>query len=273
LKQLAVVTGGSKGIGERVVRSLLARTPVLNISRTPLDVAALPGAEHRHPLYNLCLDLADVSGATAKLELWLDGHPDHAVSLFISNAASLQLGWLQDLGLRECQGALAINAIAPIQLTGTIARLGRFNRGAARIVYVTSSLARNLPELSFAGMGLYSASKAALARLAAVQRREFALRSPQLTVTQVHPGIVDTAMQDTLRGSGALDPAFAAKTRGLPPYRAGDWDEVAPETSMRTISPEFAAQFILWVAQLEPARLEPEYDFYACGQFHRQPAY
>lgn len=273
MKELAIVTGGSKGIGERIVRSLLRQQSVLNISRTPLELPEPPASGTRHRLHNLCLDLAEVGDIQGRLGEWLDRHPDHAVSLFVSNAASLKLGWLRDAHLQDYEGALAVNTLAPIQVTRTVQERGRFSEGGARIVYVTSSLARNVPELSFAGIGLYSASKAALGRLASVQRREFALTSPQLTVTQVHPGIVDTAMQVALRSSRELDPAFAIKTRGLPPYQPGEWDDAAPEANMRTISPEFAAQFILWVARLEPQRLEPEYDFYSCRQFHRQPAY
>lgn len=273
MEELAIVTGGSRGIGERLVRSLLKEMPVLNISRTPLALPdrSLPGP--RYPLHNLCVDLANVREAVYQVDRWLAIHPDYAISLFVSNAAALKLGWLHTLPLSEYESSLAINAFAPIQLTRTIKHLGRFNEAGARIIYVTSSLARNVPELSFAGIGLYSASKATLGRLAAVQRREFALTSPHLTVTQIHPGIVDTAMQSALRQDEGLDPAFAVKTRGLPHYRAGEWDDVAPETNMRTIDPDFAAQFILWVAEIPPASVEPEYDFYACRQFHCHPAY
>ncbi len=133
---------------------------------------------------------------------------------------------------------------------------------------LTSSLARNTEQLSFAGIGLYSATKAALGRLASIQRREFGLRSPRLTVTQVHPGIVDTTMQHDLRCSRGLDPAFAIKTAGLPPYQEGDWDFDAPAGKLRTIPATFAAEFIDWISRVPDSALSHEYDFYSCAPFH-----
>lgn len=267
MKELAIVTGGSKGIGQCLVRSLARTSAVLNISRTPQP---LPGAPGSHEVYDLCLDLRDTEQLEKGLTSWLKHHPEFAVSLFVSNAATLKLGWLAGLSPDEFRDAFAVNAHAPIAISTTLWRLGRFAKPHARIMYVTSSLARNVESLSFGGIGLYSATKAALGRLASIQRREFSLRDSRISVTQIHPGIVDTSMQSDLRRNIADDPAFVLKNARLPAYKEGDWAGVSPSENMRTIPAKLAADFLLWVSQIPCEGLANEYDFYSCGAFHEK---
>jgi len=268
VKKLAIVTGGSRGIGERLVQSLLEQGPVLNISRTPARVQASAGRVQE--LHNLCLELSDIRSLENELESWLAGHPELSVSLFVSNAATLKLGWLVDLSPADFQTAFAVNAHAPLSIASLLRKLEKFDPSGARIVYVTSSLGRSAVELSFAGIGLYSATKAALGRLATIQRREFSLAAPHITVTQVHPGIADTAMQADLRRNRAVDPAFAVKTAGLLDYTEGEWEDESPAQRMRTIPARLAADFLLWVSRVPGAELQNDYDFYACEPFHKR---
>lgn len=264
--KLTIITGGSKGIGQCLIRHLLTLGPVLNISRTPASVGK--PEDWPHPLFNLCVELSNLAVLEKEVATWLNEHPQYAVALFISNAATLELSWLTELSLERMQTSFAVNTLAPLAISSLLFRLGKFCNEGARIIYVTSSLARNTESLSFAGIGLYSATKAALSRLASIQRRECALQSPWVTVTQVHPGIVDTEMQHNLRFDTGIDPAFATKTAGLPPYQEGDWDTVAPTDKSRTISAGFAADFIFWISRIASTDLSHEYDFYSCMPFH-----
>ncbi len=264
--KLTIITGGSKGIGQCLIRHLLGQGSVLNISRTPAPVDAPEGSPHK--LFNLCVELSDLPALEATLDAWLNEHPEYVVSLFISNAATLELSWLTELSLDRMQKSFAVNTLAPVAISSLLFRLGKFSQDGARIIYVTSSLGRNVEALSFAGIGLYSATKAALGRLASIQRRECALQTPWVSVTQVHPGIVDTAMQHNLRCDKGIDPAFATKTAGLPPYQEGDWDTVAPADKLRTISANFSADFIFWISRIASTDLSHEYDFYSCASFH-----
>lgn len=269
MKELAIVTGGSKGIGKCLVQSLTESTSVLNISRTSLNPPSIPS---RHEIYSLRQDLSDIEGLQKSLTSWLKVHPEFEVSLFVSNAATLKLGWLPGLSHSEFRDAFAVNAHAPIAISTTLMRLGKFAESGARIIYVTSSLARNVEALSFGGIGLYSATKAALGRFASIQRRELTLRDPTISVTQVHPGVVDTSMQSDLRRNIADDPAFVLKNARLPDYKAGDWEDVSPSENMRTIPARLAADFLLWVSEVPGDELENEYDFYSCSSFHGRHA-
>ncbi|AEA60140.1 SDR family NAD(P)-dependent oxidoreductase [Burkholderia gladioli] len=265
---LTIITGGSRGIGRDLLRPLLERTDVLSLSRSEIDPASIEASEHR--LFQLQCDLTQVDRTIEGLDQWLAEHSSHIVDTFISCAAVLDLCWLSktDTLSASFDRAFQINALAPIAISSHINRINRFRDDGARILYVTSSLARPVPALTFAGLGLYSATKSALERLAQIQAREFDLSSRKTKVVLAHPGIVDTDMQRELRASDLMDPAFAVKTAGLPAYQEGDWDRQAPDTAMRTISPRFSADFLMWIVERNVELLDPYYDFYTASGFH-----
>ena len=258
---LTIVTGGSRGIGHFLVQSALQEGDVLNIARGPAQ------ADNGHCLHNLHLDLQNVEQIESALGAWFEDHSSYEVTTLIHNAALLNLGWLDEVSPLEMAQAFRVNVHAPLAITSTLYRSGRFCPRKARVVYVLSSLGRPLTELSFAGLGLYSSTKAALGRLALIQSREFELIAPHIEILRIHPGIVDTEIQRQLRQNSSLDPAFAEKTAGLPPYQEGEWDERSPKENMRTISASLAAEFIAWAAK-SPVVSSDEYDFYAAEEFH-----
>jgi NAD(P)-dependent dehydrogenase (short-subunit alcohol dehydrogenase family) len=267
-RALTLITGGSRGIGRHLVRIFLGETDVLNISRKPAEAAA---GDTAHRLHNLPLDLGNTADIGPSLNAWFDTHPGYAVRLLIHNAATVNPGWLDQVSPEEIEHAFRVNVYAPLAVTTSLFRGGRFAESEVRVIYAVSSLARPLPELSYAGLGLYSVTKAALSRLALIQSREFALTAPQIKVLRVHPGIVDTDLQREIRADHRIDPAFADKTAGLPDYREGEWTGHAPKDRMRTVSAEFAAEFVAWTART-PQISSTEYDFYHTEQFHRAHA-
>lgn len=264
-QRLTIVTGGSRGIGRCLVQAFIVHGDVLNMSRLPATVDATAHGR----LHNLSIDLADQDGTLAALAAWFEVHPQYRVHHLIHNGAALELGWIGELPAEATRRAFAVNAHTPVAITASLHERRRFGDGA-RVVYVVSSLGRHEPSLSFAGLGLYSASKAALGRLALVQARELELRGSSVTIVRVHPGIVSTDMQDQLRSSLELDPAFAEKTAGLPPYDPDAWTDIAPERDPRTISAELSAAFIEWVALHPDVDTKTEYDFYRASSFHQQ---
>jgi NAD(P)-dependent dehydrogenase (short-subunit alcohol dehydrogenase family) len=258
---LTLITGGSRGIGLSLVQSFLQEGDVLNIARGPAK------ADSGHCLHNLHLDLQNVEQIESALGAWFEDHASYEVTTLIHNAAILNLGRLDKVSPIEVAQAFRVNVQAALAITSTIYRTGRFCPRKARVVYVVSSLGRPLAELSFAGLGLYSTTKAALSRLALIQSREFELIAPHIEILRIHPGIVDTEIQRQLRQEAGLDPAFAEKTAGLPPYQDGEWNGRSPQDNMRTISASLAADFILWAVK-SPAVSSHEYDFYRAKEFH-----
>lgn len=261
---LTLITGGSRGIGHFLVRSFLRVGDVLNISRKPAHAA---GPDARHALHNLCLDLEDTGRIEPSLDAWFDAHPRHAVKALVHNAAVVSPGRLDEASAGTIELTFRVNVYAPLAITTAVHRAGRFLASGARVAYVISSLARPQPELSFAGVGLYSVTKAALSRMALIQHREFELTAPHVEVLRIHPGIVDTDLQRELRADPNIDPAFGTKTAGLPAYREGEWKDRAPAENMRTVSAEFAAEFVAWAVR-SPQIRSSEYDFYHSKEFH-----
>ncbi len=263
-KRLAIITGGSRGIGSILVKSILRDMAVLNISRKP---AIINESLIQHTLFNLQTDLQVVGNIKQTLEKWFGAHPEFRVKILIHNAATLDIGWLDNVSMCQVHQSFQINVYAPLEITNVVFNLGRFSQNESRVVYITSSLGRMESSLSFAGIGLYSITKAALSKLALIQSREFKILAPHIRVLRIHPGVVDTDMQNDLRQNSTLDPAFKKKTEALPSYVKGEWENKSPRKHMRTISASFAAEFILWVAKSTKLDLN-EYDFYGTDEFH-----
>jgi NAD(P)-dependent dehydrogenase (short-subunit alcohol dehydrogenase family) len=263
LNPLSVVTGGSRGIGLCLIQKLLRETDVLNISRGSPSLQKPPGGR---VLHELSADLGDAENAESDLQEWLDRFPGYEVVTLVHNAATLSLRPLHEASRADIHHALEVNVVSPVRLTAKLLDARRFSGQGAQICYVVSSLGRARDDLSFAGIGLYSMTKAALDKAAAVQARELESESPEIRVLRVHPGIVDTEMQRELRSTDMIDARFKTKTAGLPDYEPGEWRQRPPSENMRTISADFAAEFVVWALR-DTMRAE-EYDFYNTARFH-----
>lgn len=265
-QQIAVVTGGNRGIGQFLSEELSKTMPVLSLSRGGGATSTF-NARSDYPIHKLSIDLTDLAELEKRVGTWLDDHPDCRVSNLVLNAANLSLGLLQNMRPQDLETAFRTNVFSSVLLVGLISRKQAFHDEGSQVTYLTSSLARTEPTLTFSGIGLYSATKSAISRIAMVQAREFALARPHIRVARVHPGIVDTNMQTELRSNTDVDPLFAVKTAGLPPYRPGDWNTISPSEAMRTVSAEMAADFVLWACSRGDHEAR-EFDYYTSTEYH-----
>jgi uncharacterized oxidoreductase len=181
---VAVVSGGSSGIGKAFVTALRARGyAVVTCGRDPEKLRRLeseyPGVECH------AVDVADASAMRAFSSAVLSAHP--RIALLISNA-----GGLREIDFtREDLQDLDLTAEIRSNLDGAIHLISGFlpglkRAGRASIVIVSSGY--GLAPATRAP--IYSASKAALHSLSKSLRRQLAPLN--ITVTEVAPPVVDT---------------------------------------------------------------------------------
>ncbi|MEH1130667.1 SDR family oxidoreductase [Micromonospora sp. CPCC 206061] len=173
---VALVTGGSRGIGKALVAELFARgaTKVYATARDPRAVT--------HPdAVPLALELTDPEAAAAVARQ----APD--VTILINNAGASFGSSFLDTPVDDIRREFDINFYGPLHMTRAFAPILERN-GGGHILTIHSALSW----LSVPGADAYGASKAALWSQTNALRLTLASRG--ITVTGLHVGYVDTDM-------------------------------------------------------------------------------
>jgi 3-oxoacyl-[acyl-carrier protein] reductase len=214
--KIALVTGGSRGIGAAVVRRLVrdgasvAFTYVASEDRAKLlesEVSALGGR-------SLAMRADSASAAM------LQGAIDHAVDtfggldLFVSNAGIFRVGKVEEFSIEEFDQMVAINLRAAF--VGIQAAVRRMRSGG-RVITVGSSVANRI---TLPGASVYSMTKAALQGLVRGLAVDLAPRA--ITVNNVQPGPIATDI-NPVNGTDAAE----SLQRMIPLGRYGTDEEVA----------------------------------------------
>ncbi len=198
--RIALVTGTSSGIGEAVALELVKREwQVVGMSRRPATVGS--------PRYvHVRIDLSDTGGlaarVTAEIGPRLPSRAPSRIGLVNCAADPGLLGPVTHIDPVQMQRVCAANLTAPTWLMGWV--VGHAARDVAlRIVNVSSGAA----VAAFPGLGVYCSTKAALRMAGMVLASELDSPDrpggphPDATILSYEPGVVDTAMQATVRAS------------------------------------------------------------------------
>jgi benzil reductase ((S)-benzoin forming) len=185
---LALITGGSSGIGRALVESVpFEGARVIDISRR-----GGAGVEH------FVADLADPASWRAVAELFdreVAGFKGDRV-VFVHCAGTLDpVGFSGEVDAAAYTRQVLLNSAAPQVLGDAFLRAARSTEAACTVLMISSGAAHTRYE----GWSAYCAGKAALDHWVRTAGAEQVRRGGRCRVLAVAPGIVETAMQEELR--------------------------------------------------------------------------
>lgn len=205
----ALVTGASGGLGTAISRDLAADHRVLLGGRSANSLAALaavlPGST---PWLADLTDSAVLRSQCAEID---------RLDVLVHNAGYCELGTVAESALGQWRTSMEVNLLAVVELTQLLLPALRAARGHVVLINSGGGLRAN------AGWGSYAASKFALRAFGDALR----LEEPELRVTSVHPGRIDTPMQE------AVVAAENKATGGGPAYDPQRF--LAPATVARAV--------------------------------------
>ncbi|MCU1504441.1 MAG: putative short chain dehydrogenase [Ilumatobacteraceae bacterium] len=199
--QVAVITGGSRGFGFELARSLAADGWQVVIDGRDADAAHAAAVELGVSVHAVP---GDVTDAAHRAELLQVAEGLGELTLLVNNASALGPSPqppLADYPLEVAREVYDVNVIAPIGLIQ--AALPALRRNHGTIVDVTSDAAVE----GYAGWGGYGSSKAALEQVSNV----LAVEEPDVRVYWFDPGDMRTQMhQEAFPGEDISDRALPA---------------------------------------------------------------
>jgi 3-oxoacyl-[acyl-carrier protein] reductase len=186
--RVALVTGGSRGIGAAIARRLaadgadVAITYLSAADRAAEVVADVERAGRRGLAIRADGAVAQAAAEAVERAVAELGRLD----VLVNNAGVFPTGPVEDVGLDELERTLALHTRAPFLAAQAAIR----NMGpGGRIISIGSCFVERVPS---PGLTLYAMSKAALTGLTKGLARDLGERG--ITATVVHPGSTDTDM-------------------------------------------------------------------------------
>lgn len=197
-ERVALVTGGSRGLGRCLVMALLDNGwHVVTDGRDGQTLRRLRDSVDAHAqLVTVQGDIADAAHR-AELEAAIERH--RRLDLLVNNASTLgatPLPPIAEQGDDNLERTLAVNLLAPHALTSAL--LPHLRAGAGAVINITSDAARE----GYPGWGAYGASKAALEQWSNI----LAAEEERLAVYWVDPGDLRTDLhQEAFPGEDISD--------------------------------------------------------------------
>lgn len=186
--KVAVVTGGSRGIGAGVARRLAAEgaSVVVTYHASPDKAAKVVAeiAEAGGVAQAIQADSADASAVAAAIDAAVDRFG--RLDILVNNAGMGVVGGIEEAALADYDQCFNVNVRAVFVAMQAAAR---HMRTGGRIITIGSVNGDRIP---FAGGAVYAATKAAVAGLTRGVARDLGPRG--VTVNVIQPGPIDTDM-------------------------------------------------------------------------------
>ncbi len=203
-----IVTGGSRGLGLAMVRSLaaagyrsIAVARSLSSELTEAQQSAAGSIEFR------ACDLSDLTQISSLVRtLRADFGPIYGL---VNNAGLGTSGMLGNMRDQDIQRLIQLNTLSPILLTKYVVR-GMMLQKEGRIVNISSIVAST----GYSGLAVYSATKAALIGFTRSLAREVGQLG--ITVNALAPGFIATEMTQELQESQRQQIARRSALKRMP---------------------------------------------------------
>jgi NAD(P)-dependent dehydrogenase (short-subunit alcohol dehydrogenase family) len=209
--KVALVTGGSRGIGAAIAGRLAADGADVALTYRQADARAAETADRVRAsgrrAVTIQADCGDPDAVAAAVER--AAAELGRLDILVNNAGIFPMGPLEETSLEEVDCALAVHVRAAFV---AIQSAARHMGDGGRIISIGSSLAERVP---YAGVSLYAMSKSALVGLTKGAARDLGARG--ITVNVVHPGSTDTEMNPADGPDADAERAFTALGRYASP--------------------------------------------------------
>ena len=200
-QRLVVLTGASRGLGAAMARRLLSPDcTLLCLSRRSDPSLADAARDNGSACEQWQVDLAEPAPVGARLGAWLEAFDAERFdsAALINNAAALtRIGAVESCSGDELAAAVRVGLEAPLVLIAAFLRATAGWRADRRVLNISSGLGRR----AMAGQATYCAVKAGIDHLS----RALALDQAELPrgarIAALAPGVIDTDMQQQLRGA------------------------------------------------------------------------
>lgn len=215
--KVALVTGGSAGIGLAAAKSLAREGCDVCISaRNPerLADAVVELQEFGTTVHAVLADMEDPDAAVRVVAETREVLGP--VDILVANAGGPPAGRFVDAGLAEWDVAIQRNLLGTVRMIHAVLPEMR-SRGWGRIITITSKSVREALD----GLALSNATRSAVAGVVRTLARE--VGGDGVLVTNVLPGPIDT---DRLRELSGGAEALAERGKGVPVGRIGRPEEV-----------------------------------------------
>lgn len=186
--QIALVTGGSRGIGAAIARRLAAEGAAVAITYTQAEQQAHEVIRYIEAAGGRGLAIRADNRAPAAIEAAVTTTAEAfgGINILVNNAGIIDARTITELTLADFDRTVDINVRAVFAFTR--AALAHMPDGG-RIITIGSNLAQRVP---WPGLSLYSLSKAALIGFTKGLARDLGPRA--ISVSIVHPGSTATDM-------------------------------------------------------------------------------
>jgi benzil reductase ((S)-benzoin forming) len=193
MQRAIVITGTSSGLGRALFEQLSEReTLVVAIARR-----FHPEQKKANAMLIEC-DLGDMNAVKKCVEKLRDVLANTSETVFINNAFVIEpIGPIGALSDDDIVRALQVNVTSSMMLVNALMKLRSSSQ--LSLINVTSGAA----VMPISGWAIYCACKAAMRMFFSVLKKQ----SPDISVHEFEPGVVDTPMQEKLRQSDFPDVA------------------------------------------------------------------